>query len=136
MNAPERKCLIYVDDDPDDVELFKEYFENFDTITVITFPNGKVLLEFLDTLADDQWPSLLVLDVNTPVMTGWQTLHELKTSPKYRLIPAVMFSTSRYEAEFSKYVHYGIETLTKPVNSMEAEKIVQQLLKYFNGEQG
>jgi two-component system, chemotaxis family, chemotaxis protein CheY len=52
--------------------------------------NGHLALEKLRR--SEPLPSLLVLDLEMPVMNGWELIAELKKSPQLAAIPYVIFS--------------------------------------------
>lgn len=132
MDGQKTKYLVYVEDDLDDVEIFYEYFSHLDHLQIKVFPHGKALLEFLDTVNENEFPCMAVLDINTPIMSGWQTAHEMKTHPKFKSIPIVMFSTSNREMELLRSGNTSVDVVTKPTNSVQAEKIAEKLLSYCN----
>ncbi len=45
---------------------------------VITCENGKIALDFLATLESQQLPPIIFLDINMPVMNGWDFLDEFE----------------------------------------------------------
>ncbi len=67
------KKVLLVDDDPLIRDFLKLHFESRD-FQVSTAENGKDAL----AKAESDVPDLIVLDMNMPVMTGWETAKELK----------------------------------------------------------
>ena len=67
-----RKVLL-VDDDPLIRDFLKLHFESRD-FQVATAENGQDAL----SKTESDVPDLIVLDMNMPVMTGWDTAKELK----------------------------------------------------------
>lgn len=60
----------------------------------LTFSNGKEAIEYLDLHASNL-PSLLVLlDINMPVLNGWQFLDELQKKPYASHVKVVMLTSS------------------------------------------
>ncbi|WP_019012293.1 response regulator [Deinococcus aquatilis] len=47
-------------------------------------------------------PDVILLDINMPVMGGFEVLSALKDDPKLLLLPVVMFSTSHAEADVTQ----------------------------------
>jgi len=129
MTALESNYLIYVEDDPDDIEIFKEYFGHIDHLSIFVLNNGQQLLDFLGKLKCDHYPCIFVLDINTPILGGWDTVRELKTIQDFRDIPIVMFSTSSFLQEKNSQI-FGIDVVTKPTNAKEAYGIAEKLLSY------
>jgi CheY-like chemotaxis protein len=121
--------LIYVDDDLDDIEIFKEYFGHLDDIAVVTFSSGTDLLEYLSIMPREHYPCIIVLDINIPKMNGWEIAAALKANESWQDIPLVMFSTSTAMYEKDK-LKYHVDVVTKPSSAKEAEGIAEKLLSY------
>lgn len=75
-----RDLLWVIDDDPILVYGIKKMLlSEFPDMTILTYPNGKQAMEaFQKALEGNQsLPDLLLLDLNMPIMDGWQFLEEL-----------------------------------------------------------
>ena len=61
-----------------------------------TCANGELALSFVNAAlsAGDTLPDLILLDINMPVLDGWQFLEALATLPKPREVPVVMLTSS------------------------------------------
>jgi CheY-like chemotaxis protein len=98
------KSLLLIEDDKDDQDFFLEIIESIDTTIACTIAqNGKKALQYL--LSESTTPELIFLDLNMPVMNGYQFLHCLFKEKKYETfayIPVVVLTTSHYEAEKCK----------------------------------
>jgi CheY-like chemotaxis protein len=121
--------LIYVDDDPDDIEIFKGYFSHLDHLGIATFSNGNDLIEYLSVIAPADYPCIIVLDINMPKMGGWEIVTVLKRNENWQHIPLIMFSTSTNMQETKKAM-YGVDVVTKPVSLHEAKGVAEKLLRY------
>ena len=101
----QRKYVIYVDDDEDDLEIFTTTFFDFPEFKLLSFTNGAELLTYLKGKDPSIEICLIVLDINMPVLNGIDTLLRLKADSNYSTIPTVLYSTSgspsdRRQAEF------------------------------------
>lgn len=115
MNSGKRFLLI--DDDSDDRELFSDTLAVVDPISVChPIPDGE---EALSKLASNEIgrPDMIFLDINLPVMSGWQILTELKNKESYRQIPVIIYSTSSNprDRELAKQLG-ALCFVTKPSN--------------------
>ncbi|HTF20859.1 MAG TPA: response regulator [Chryseolinea sp.] len=93
------KKLLLADDDRDDRELFAEALASVDpSIVCQKAEDGK---QALQRLAADQYdlPNLIFLDINMPVMSGWEVLKHLKGDSQYANIPVIMYTTASGENE-------------------------------------
>ncbi len=66
--------IVLADDDSDDRLLFEEAIEEIDVKTNLSlFKDGKELLDYL-LLPDTILPEIVFLDLNMPIMDGWEFL--------------------------------------------------------------
>jgi CheY-like chemotaxis protein len=128
------RYVVYVDDDPDDRSLFIEAFHSIQDYDLVTFVNGFELLLFLKQRKDDEMPSLIVLDINMPVMNGIESLTILKSNERYKHIPVVMFATSANPADIEYCKELDTEILIKPRKYGEIRSIFQNLLKEYEAQ--
>ena len=99
--------ILLIDDDADDRELFCEALEDVATDVVChTVPNGHEAFLQLDR-KEAATPDLIFLDINMPVMNGWQCLEVLKDHDSYKHIPVIMYSTSSYPEDIHRAWQLG-----------------------------
>src|ERR1700742_4342006 len=93
-NASMKPRFLLIDDDTDDRELFSEALATVDPVIVCDQATDGA--EALDRLIKREIsePDIIFLDINMPVMNGWQFLTKLKSVEKYRHIPVIVYSTS------------------------------------------
>ena len=123
------KYIVYVDDDPDDRSLFMEAFHSIPDFRVVTLVNGFELMLFLKQRTREDIPSLIVLDINMPVMNGIESLTLLKSNENYKNIPVVMFATSASPNDVEYCKTLNTEIFLKPRKYGEIRIIFQKLLK-------
>lgn len=93
MNSMNKRFLV-IDDDSDDRELFSEALASVDPAIVCDqATDGAEALKRLTTQEIDQ-PDIVFLDINMPVMNGWQFLTLLKSEDRYKDIPVIVYTTS------------------------------------------
>ena len=92
-----RAVVLLVEDNPDDVVMVRETFEQ--SLTLIRpymVSNGGQAIKFVRrTDAGAPRPSLIVLDLNLPIRNGLAVLAELKYDTKSLSIPIVVLTTSQ-----------------------------------------
>ncbi len=80
-------------------------------------------------LAIAKQPCLILLDINLPVMTGYEVLTALKESKQTRDIPVVALTANAMPGDFEKAVKAGFDAyLTKPFNF---DHFIETLDKYL-----
>ena len=71
------RIVLCVDDDPDDRELIRNAIFKVDpSYTVAHATNGKEALQFLQRADGTELPCLVIMDINMPVMNGWEFMEE------------------------------------------------------------
>ena len=77
--------------------------------------------------AKDLRPHLVLLDMESPGKSGWETLHELKNAPETRSIPVIIVSA---EDEGKMGAALGaVESLIKPVSAAALLQAVRHVLQ-------
>jgi CheY-like chemotaxis protein len=107
-----KRYVAYVEDDEDDVELFREVAGTAG-LEVVSFPNGEELLQWLEG-ATESLPSLVLLDLQNPVITGPETYARLKADPRFSQLPVKYFSNSAELMDREARMAPEVELITKP----------------------
>ena len=128
--------IILADDDEDDRLLAQDAMEaagsNYRCTTVC---DGQELLDFLRCEGNyalnspNQLPSVILLDLNMPILDGRETLRLLKQDPKLSSIPVVILSTSSAEEDIAE--GYGLGASSYMVKPSEFSALVD-MMKCFN----
>jgi CheY-like chemotaxis protein len=92
------KRFLLIDDDTDDRELFSEALAAVNPIIVCDLA-ADAEEAFIKLNIERDMPDMIFLDINLPVMTGWQFLTNLKQTAAYKDIPVIMYSTSNNQRD-------------------------------------
>ena len=124
--------ILYVDDDSDDREIFREAVQSIDkSIVCLTACNGLDALSFLESQKD--LPDVVFLDINMPLMSGTTCLAEIKRSKKMEQLPVIMFTTSTNPTEQAQCKKDGaIEYINKPVSYRHLKETLMAIIKSGN----
>jgi len=120
-------CII--DDDPIIVFGTKKLMElaNF-CGNFMVFENGKLALEGLKPLIQNQdlLPEIILLDINMPVMDGWEFLEEITKIEPLKTITIYMVSSSIDPADIKRAESYSIvdKYIVKPINLEGIKKMM------------
>jgi len=123
------KLIILIDDDIDTNFYNKIIIENMNiTETIKSFQNGKLALDFLISKDTNIQPEIIFLDINMPIMNGWEFLYHYNKLPKEqqsKILIAMLTSSINYEDK-DKALSEGIvkEFINKPLTNEIIDKII------------
>jgi response regulator RpfG family c-di-GMP phosphodiesterase len=128
--------LCIIDDDSINNFLNKMLIQQYDrSIRVSEHLDGIYALNWLEKTIRNggEIPSIILLDINMPIMSGWEFLNELKKTefPKDLKIHIYILSSSVYpkDVERANKDSNIMGFLSKPLN---IEKIDEIILEYLN----
>ena len=117
MNSTAAKDILLVEDNPDHAELTRSALKKVSTHRVVWVKDGQEALDFLHR--QGPWashtggsPSVILLDIGLPKVSGHEVLSSVKSNERLRCIPVIMLSTSgdsedvarSYQAGANSYV--------------------------------
>ena len=109
------KRILLVDDDADDQLFFRDAInEVHESLDCEIANNGLEAIKHIETPPP---PDLIFLDLNMPVMNGYQCLEILKKEDRYKHIPVIIFTTSNNMQDINRAREMGAHLFfTKPTN--------------------
>jgi CheY-like chemotaxis protein len=136
MPAPTPIEVLLVEDDPGDVLMTKEAFEEHKVRNNLSVVNdGSEAIAFLrrqGPYADAPRPDLVLLDLNLPRRDGREVLSEIKSDPGLRQIPVVVLTTSAADEDIVRsYQLHANAYVTKPVDFDRFIEVVRQIDDFF-----
>lgn len=122
MGDYKQLVILIAEDDDGHAELIKEGLEEAGVCNrTIRFSNGKKVWDYLagysgENVRDKNNSYLLLLDINMPVMDGYEVLKKIKTSDELKEIPVIMLTTTDDPREVEECYKLGCNMyITKPV---------------------
>ena len=137
MIASEARVInvLLVEDDPGDVLMTREAFEEYLHNRLDVVSDGSEALAYLrreGEYADAPRPDLILLDLNLPRKDGREVLAEIKGDPALATIPVVVLTTSHAEEDVLKsYQLHANAYVTKPVDFERFIEVVRQIDEFF-----
>ena len=129
--------ILIAEDDADDRFLLQTAFEEKGYTEKLQFvENGIELMDYLGKgktpIPREDYPRIILLDLNMPKKDGREVLKELKQSEMWRKIPVVVFTTTKNEAEISRCYELGANTyIVKPANFDELLRTIEHIRAYW-----
>jgi len=123
-------CIMIIDDDTTTNYLNKRLIKKMEVADkLVIHKNGKEALEYLTNPSDENYkrPSLIFLDINMPVMNGFEFLNaynKLSDGQKASEV-VVMLTTSLLEKDQEEAANLGVkEYLVKPLTQNKIESLI------------
>jgi CheY-like chemotaxis protein len=126
------KRFLLIDDDSDDRELFSEALSLVGPEIICEQATDAMEgLQLLQNL-NRETPDIIFLDINLPVIDGWQFLTRLKESG-LKNIPVIMYSTSSNAWDAKRSREMGaLCFITKPHAFQSLQGILGVVVEYAN----
>jgi CheY-like chemotaxis protein len=130
--------ILLVDDSPADLDLIRAALAaSTYQSRVSTVPDGEEAIAFLHragAYANAARPNLVILDLNLPRKDGRVVLADFKSDPSLRLIPVVVFTTSRSRQDIARSYELGANCyVSKPGSLGDFRTAVQAIEKFWFG---
>jgi two-component system cell cycle response regulator DivK len=119
--------ILYVEDNEDNAYMLKMRLELTDEVEVLVAEDGEKGCE----IAAAKRPDLILMDLEMPVVDGWEATRRLKSKPETRDIPVIGLSAHALAGEREKALAAGCEEFdTKPV---EFDRLLGKIRKLVSG---
>jgi CheY-like chemotaxis protein len=103
--------LLLIEDNPEDVRLLTEALRESKPWCYLTVANtGSHALDILfqrGKYSDVGMPDLIILDLNIPILTGFEVLDVIKSNSDLGMIPVIVMSTSENPADINAAYSIG-----------------------------
>jgi CheY-like chemotaxis protein len=126
--------ILLIEDDPGHALLIEKNLRRAGIAnSIIKLDTGQKAVDFLfkkgDYSADTQpVPPLILLDLNLPVLDGYQFLRIIKNDERTRSIPVVVLTTTDNPQEVAKCYELGCNVyITKPVEYEKFSDAIRRL---------
>jgi len=117
--------ILYVEDNDDNVYMLKLRFELLDGFEVIVADNGET--GFAAAIAEK--PDLILMDLDLPVVTGWEASRRLKSDPATHDIPIIALTAHAMAGARERALAAGCDEFdTKPVDFDRLLEKIERLL--------
>ena len=123
--------IFVAEDDEDDQFLLRSAFASTGgACDLVFFTNGEELINQLAT--SKERPTLVLLDLNMPIMDGFQTLTHLRKQDAYKTMPVLVLTTSSQNDDVTKAYSLGANSfITKPHQYDDLTRTIEQLQQFW-----
>jgi len=127
--------ILIIEDNPGDVRLLKDALKELKAPVEfrVASDGAEALRIILDNRESEAWqPDLIFLDLNLPKIGGHEVLARLKADPQKRLIPVIVLSSSRAEADVNRaYDAHANAYIRKPTSLDDLTRAVKGLKAFW-----
>jgi CheY-like chemotaxis protein len=130
------KNILYAEDDPDDVAIFKMAFKRATLPHVLQcVDDGEVAISWLSGEGDygnrEKYPlpDILILDLKMPKKTGLDVLEWVRQVKEFELLPVIILSSSDDPGDVQRAYQLGATTYF--VKSASCQEVIQYLRLFF-----
>jgi len=127
--------VLLVEDDPGDVLMTREAFEEYLHNRLDVVSDGSEALAYLrreGEYVDAPRPDLILLDLNLPRRDGREVLAEVKADDNLRTIPVIVLTTSQADEDVLRsYQLHANAYVTKPVDFDGFIEAIRQIDHFF-----
>jgi len=117
--------ILYIEDNDDNVYMLKMRLELLDGYEVLAAEDGEKGCE----MAASERPDLILMDLEMPVIDGWEATRRLKGNPQTRDIPIIALSAHALAGAREKALAAGCDEFdTKPIEFDRLLGTIQRLL--------
>lgn len=118
--------ILYVEDNDDNVYMLKMRLELLDEFEVVVAEDGEKGCE----AAVSEKPDIILMDLDLPVIDGWEATRRLKAKAETRQIPVIALSAHALAGSREKALAAGCDEFdTKPVEFERLLGKIRGLLK-------
>jgi len=134
--ATRARPILVVEDNPMDLDFLLQAFEEHGVINpVCVCRDGEEALQFIEAHPkpeDPDLPLLVLLDLRLPKVDGVEVLRQARQHPVWKLVPFVVVTTSRENADVSRAYELGVNSyIVKPVDFTAFTEVVKQIKFYW-----
>lgn len=125
--------ILLVEDSEDDVELtLRALRRNGIQSRVDVARDGAAAVDYLLGATPRPLPTVVLLDLNLPKLSGFEVLERVRASPRTRLLPVVILTSSREQKDLLNGYAMGANSyVRKPVDYDAFLEAARQLGVYW-----
>jgi CheY-like chemotaxis protein len=133
---PDTIQIALVEDNPGDVQLIKEVFATLTKKADFrSFGDGQLAIDYIHSLEgvdENELPQLFILDLNLPKKNGKEVLEVIKSNPRLKTIPVIMFSSSEAAQDIEQ--SYELQAncyIVKPFDFEEFTRVINEIWQFW-----
>ncbi len=131
MRLGNKPILLVEDDQVDSMTVIRALKEIHVTNPLVHVENGEEALNYLQDATSDK-PCIILLDLNMPIMNGFEFLQAVKNDEQLKRIPVVVLTTSEEQQDKVNSFNLGIVGyMAKPVDYGRFVEVMRSIDAYW-----
>ena len=135
-NMRSSHSILLVEDNEDEADIaIHALRKNKISENIVVKRDGVEALDYLfDEIQDSsQLPSLVILDLSLPRLSGLEVLEKIRQDSRTKCLPVVVLTSSEQSNDIRKSYELGINSYVfKPDNYMQFNQVIEQLGNYWS----
>ena len=124
MTDTGKKCILIVEDDPNNLKLFRDILQ-YKGYATLEAPDGQQAV----VMAKSCRPDLILMDMQMPVMNGIEATRRIKEDEATRDIKVVALTANAMDGDDKKMLAAGChDYISKPIQLVE---FIEKIAEYF-----
>jgi CheY-like chemotaxis protein len=123
-STPRRFRILIIEDNTADLLLFRYilYANDLDNVDLQGVKRGDEALELIQSIVDREaaLPDLVILDLNLPVVDGFEILKHLRSQSLFDLVPVIVMSGSDRAEDREQAAELGASDYVVKTSNLEA----------------
>ena len=130
------KPILLVEDDHVDVMTIQRALKEIEVgNALVTVENGEMALSYLRDPSSAR-PCIIFLDLNMPIMNGFEFLRAAKSDPMLKAIPVIVLTTSEEQQDKVSSFNLGVAGyMAKPVDYRRFVEMMRSIDLYWTASE-
>jgi PAS domain S-box-containing protein len=125
-DSTRQNLVLCIDDNPTNLKLVEHMLSGHDHIHLIAALTSQLGM----ALASAHLPDLILLDINMPIMNGYEVLKIFKADPHLKAIPVIAITANAMQKDIDRSMAAGFtDYLTKPLDIRHFLKTIDCILQ-------
>ena len=121
----DNKKILIVEDNELNLELISDILK-IKGYQIISANNGKDAIR----LAKETHPDLILMDIQLPVMDGYEATRRIKSDPEFKAIPIIAVTSFTMKGDKEKVMEAGCDGyIVKPIDIKRLPELVKEYLQ-------
>jgi len=125
FDAASGLVILHIEDNPANIKLMEAFFDRLPHYTLYVCKTAEAGLEWLES----NMPTMILMDINLPGISGLQATEQIMANPKFSHIPVIAVTAAAMPYDLQQAEGLFTAYLTKPVNFILLTELLNEYSK-------